>query len=426
MWWESEGHLTVEDNKLQIAGRSVVDLVAEHRTPVYFYNLNRIRRRFERMQRALTSSLLEGSEIKFAMKANNNPTVLEILADCGAGIDATSPNEVVRARKAGFGDESIIFTGTMLSDDDLSFLREADVLVNFDSVSSLRRFNAGPSREVGLRINSGVGLGRSKKTTTGGKVTDSAHETGESTGHDNGIPVKFGIPHDDDGLLEQAFDIVERHEYTLSCIHHHVGSGWLADQALDQDENYLTAVQNTLHVAERATDRGHDVSILDLGGGFGVRQAEDEDELPLERLFDLIARQIEDSSVSFDQVFLEPGAFLVSDAGIFVTKVNTVERKGGRTFVGVNAGLNSFNSFAHYDYYHEVVNCSSVVDESGTQESVVVAGNNCESGDLFTEERTLPTTVSEGDYLALLNAGAYGAVFRSDFNLREPASEIPV
>lgn len=429
MWWEQPGHLEVHKNELLFAGKPVTDLSETHGTPAYFYNTGKVVAQFDKMQEAMEASSLGDVQVKFAVKANNNREIVRTIGEQGAGIDATSPDELKLARECGFSDRDVVFTGTALSDADLSFLAETDVLVNFDSVSSLRRFDARAGREVGLRINSGVGLGRSKKTTTGGKTaTDSGSGDPASNGSgDDGagdsLPVKFGIPHDDARLLEEAFETIEQNGYELVCIHHHVGSGWLGDQALKQEENYPTALENTLDVVERAEQRGHDVSILDLGGGYGVPHAKDEEPLVLRRLFDAISDRISESSVRFDVVYLEPGTYLVSDAGIFVTKVNTVESKNGYRFVGVDSGLNSFNSFAHYNYHHEVVNCCRVTSD-GDRETVIVAGNNCESGDLFTEERSLPTTVEEGDYLALLNAGAYGAVFRSDFNLRDPADEI--
>jgi diaminopimelate decarboxylase len=424
MWWTRTEHLDISDNSLQFAGESVQDIVDQHGTPVYLYDPDRVIGRYERLRLAIEESALSAVDIKFALKANNNRLLLETLRECGAGIDATSPNEVKAARECGFDDENIVFTGTSLSDDDLAFLSQSELLVNFDSVSSLERFDADAGRRIGLRINSGVGLGRSKKTTTGGQETDGPDETKEADGES--IPVKFGIPYDEPHLLERAFDRIEDRGYDLDCIHHHVGSGWLGDQAFDAGENYLTAVDHTLGVIELAEQRGHNVSVLDIGGGFGVPHAAAEEPLDLVKLFDGVADRLSESSATIDRVYIEPGTYLVSDAGIFVTQVTTVEPKNNRLFVGVDSGLNSFNSFAHYDYYHEVVNCNRVTVGENYEQSVIVVGNNCESGDIFTKERSIPTTVEEGDYLAFLNAGAYGAVFRSDFNMREQAAEIVV
>lgn len=409
MWWETEGYLAVKENRLQFGGRDVVDLLAEHGTPTYLYDMERIVRQYERLRSGIDTSDLTGVEIKYALKANNHPKTLETIKACGAGIDATSPNELRHAREHGFTDDEIVFTGTALSDEDLTMLHESDVLVNFDSVSSLRRFEADPGRAVGLRINSGIGLGRSEKTTTGGE------EANES------LPVKFGIPHNETRLLDEAFEIIEDRGYRLRCLHHHVGSDWLGEQALQQEPNYLDALDNLLSVATRARERGHTAFALDLGGGFGTPHRDDEEPFPVKAFFDAVAARLANTPVS--ELFVEPGTSLVSPAGIFCTTVTTVERKNDRTFVGVDAGLNSFNSPAQYDYYHEAVVPGRVTGDSSV---VTVAGNNCESGDLFAVDRSLPTTVREGDRLVFLNAGAYGAVFRSEFNLRDPAAEVVV
>ena len=427
MWWEEPGHLDVEQNKLYFAGHAVDELVDRHGTPTYFYNLTKSQDKLTHFKDALETSNLDGFAIKYAVKANNNTELLERFETQNIGIDATSPNELHLAQDCGFSDSEIVFTGTSLSNQDLDAFAQTDVLINFDSVSSLRRFNGDPGRPVGLRINSGVGLGRHAKTTTGGEAAEDESPTGSDsdTTNQKGIPVKFGIPHDDSQLFSAAFDTIEKRGYELSCIHHHVGSGWLGDQALKAERNYLTALEHTLKVVDKAQQRGHEISILDLGGGFGVPHSHEEDPLPLVEFFDAISDLISDRGLEFSEIFVEPGTYLVSEAGIFVTKVTTVETKHGYTFVGVDAGLNSFNSFANYEYYHEIVNCNSVKGD-GDGMVVTVAGNNCESGDLFAIERPIETTIQEGDYLALLNAGAYGAVFKHNFNLREPASEIVV
>lgn len=419
MWWRRDGHLTVQHNELQFAGESVPELVETHGTPVYLYDLDRLRTQFERLEAALDASGLPNPAVRYAMKANNVEQVLDAVRACGGGIDATSPGEAKLASDRGFDADDIVFTGTSLSDSDLRFLADRDMLVNFDSVADLRRFDAGAGRRVGLRINSRVGLGRSKKTTTGG--TEAEGDTGDG----DGLPVKFGIPADE-AHVSAALSAVDEAGFELDCLHHHVGSGWLSAQAINEEHpDYLDALDTLLSVAETIEARGHDLSTLDLGGGYGVPHRRDETPIDLDRFFGAVADRIDRSPVSFDRVFVEPGTFLVSDCGIFVTRVTKVETKGGRTFVGVDGGLNNFNSPAHYDYYHHLVDADRVVDPE-QEMCITVAGNNCESGDLFAVDRDVPTRIETGDALAFLNAGAYGTVFQSDFNLRETAADIVV
>ncbi len=398
------GHLTVRGNELFIGEEPVVELARKYGTPVYVYNLKRVEDNYLRMADALRKAGFKEWEIHYAMKANNNVHVLETIRKLGGKIDATSPGEVKLAWEVGFGDGDIIFTGTSLSNGDLEFLSGTGILVNFDSLSSIRRFRGEPFRKVGLRINTGVGIGRVEKTTTGGSEIGS-------------LPVKFGIPLN---RVDEAFDLIEEKDYTLSCLHHHVGSDWTGPKV----ERYFPALRNLLDVAARAEERlGYRIETIDLGGGYGVPHSEDEPEFPLYEFFSRVKEHLDERGFGRAKVIVEPGTYLVSDAGILVVQVNTVEEKNGRIFVGVDAGLNVFNSPALYNYYHEVVVCNRVAAEETVTATVV--GNICESGDIFAVDRPLPK-VEEGDYLAILNAGAYGYVMANNYNLRPKGREVVV
>ena len=404
MWWEKTNHLTVVNNKLFMGRYDVVELVKEHGTPVYIYNLSRIRDNYLRMADAMERAGFKKWRIHYAMKANNNTEVLNIIKELGGGIDATSPGEVELAMKSGFKESDIIFTGTSLSNSDLEFLAKTGVLINFDSISSLRRFEDAEGRKVGLRINTGIGIGRVEKTTTGGS------EVGQ-------IPVKFGIS---GKAVDIAFDIIESKGFELYCLHHHVGSDWVGEKI----KQYFQALDNLLKVAEKAEARfGRSVKVLDLGGGYGVPHSEGEEEFPVYDFFQKVKEHMEEFGFGDLEVIVEPGTYLVSDAGILVAQVNTVEEKNGRMFVGVDAGLNVFNSPALYNYYHEIVVCNRVTSEKRMIATVV--GNICESGDVFAVDRELPV-IKEGDYLAILNAGAYGYVMANSYNLRPKGKEVVV
>ncbi|EEB73023.1 diaminopimelate decarboxylase [Thermococcus sp. AM4] len=404
MWWEKPGHLRAVGNRLFIGEHDVVELAEKHGTPVYIYNLSRIRDNYLRMADALKKAGFREWRIHYAMKANNNKEVLGLIRELGGGIDATSPGEVKLAREIGFKDEDIIFTGTSLSNGDLEFLAKTNVLINFDSVSSLRRFNGEEGRKVGLRINTGVGIGRVEKTTTGGLEVGS-------------IPVKFGIS---GKAIDRAFDLIEEKGLELHCLHHHVGSDWVGEKIA----RYFQALDNLLKVAEKAEARfGGSLKVIDLGGGYGVPHSAEEEEFPVYEFFQRVKEHMEEYGFGDLKVIVEPGTYLVSDAGILVAQVNTVEEKNGRIFVGVDAGLNVFNSPALYNYYHEIVVCNRVSSEEKMVATVV--GNICESGDIFAVDRELPK-IEEGDYIAILNAGAYGYVMANNYNLRPKGKEVVV
>ena len=402
MWWEQKGHLTIRNNLLFVGNRCVIDLAKEHGTPLYIYNNNRVRENFATLKNALESAGFRNSRIHYAMKANNHVGVLKAIRELGGLIDATSPGEVSLALKLGFRDSDIIFTGTSLSDSDLDYLADTDVLINFDSISSLKRFKSKRGRRVGLRINTAVGLGRSPMVTTGGTITE-------------GLPVKFGLY---GKKVIQAIDTIMDKGLELYCLHHHVGSDW-GPQQIDK---YLLALRNLLEMVSKIrSSTSYEIPVLDLGGGFGVPHSETENIFPVHDFFNSVSKIINESTLDFSTIVIEPGNFLVADAGILVTQVNTIEQKNDHLFIGVDAGLNVFNSPSLYGFYHEIVSCNRCLDKQ-TQVSTV-AGNICEPRDLFGINRKLPK-IREGDYIAILNAGAYGRVMCTEYNLRPKGNEV--
>ena len=207
-------------------------------------------------------------------------------------------------------------------------------------------------------------------------------------------------------------------ELKIYCVHHHVGSDWLGLQI----NSYFLALKNLLKTAHDIQQKlNYPINVLDLGGGIGVPHSKNENFFPIYDFFQKIADCIAESKLDFSTIVVEPGNFLVNDAGILVTQVNTVEEKNKRTFIGVNAGLNVFNSPASYGFYHEIVVCDRCLDTQSRP--VTVVGNICEAGDIFAIDRKLPK-INEGDYIAILNAGSYGSGMSSEYCLRPKAKEI--
>ena len=404
MWWIEEGHLTVKRNSLFIGPYKVSKLAKEVGTPVFIYNLFKVEKNFKQLEKGMKNAGLNQFKICYSMKANNHPLIIEKIKTLGGGIDTTSPGEVRWALKHGFSEKDIIFTGTSLSNDDLEFLNKCEgVLINFDSISSLRRFKGKKGREIGLRINTGIGLGRNVFVTTGGVKAKS-------------LPVKFGIPVD---KLKEAVEIIKKRRWKLKCIHHHVGSDWMGEKI----NKYLQALKCLLEVTRKVENMlGYEVEVIDLGGGFGVPHSAEEKEFPVDMFFQKVYQTLSSYGKKC-KVIIEPGNFITGNAGILAVEVNTVEEKHGRLFVGVNAGLNVFNSPSLYHIYHEIVVCDRCTDRSLFP--VTVVGNICETVDIFAIDRLLPS-IKEGDILAILNAGAYGSVMSNEYNLRPKGREVVV
>ncbi len=393
MWWQQSGHLDVKNNQLYIAGFQAEALAKQFATPLYVYNGNRIIENFGRIKGAFAGQKAK-PRIHFAVKANSHLAVLQLLQKEGAFIDAVSPNEVEIALKAGFSKEKILFTGTSVSNSELERLAKAGVMINVDSFSQMRRLNKlGFEGKASIRWNPGLGAGQHSNTITAGRF------------------IKFGIP---EHQIESAFMQAKAFNLNVVGLHQHIGSGWLGKDV----DTFLKTVDKTIAVAERAEEiLGKRLDFVDFGGGPGIRYRKDQSSFPLEKYAEGIVQKMNASSLKAE-IAIEPGRSIVGDAGILLCSINTVEEKN-IPLIGVDAGFTNLIRPAFYGSYHEMVVCGNVNARNTKQ--FMVAGNLCESGDVFNESkeslRQLPVP-KEGDVLAILDSGAYGFEMGSNYNSR--------
>ncbi len=394
MWYESKGHLEIEEGKLLIGGKSAEKLAKRYGTPLYVYNGDRIVDNFRRIQSLMKNHSDRNVRIYYAVKANSSLAVLKILKLLGAGADVVSPNEARLALDAGIEKENILFTGTSVSDEDLDEIAGLGITINIDSFSQLKRLAKRGKFRVSIRWNPGIGAGHHDHTITAGKF------------------IKFGIP--EDRVLDAFREAVMLGLQPVG-LHQHIGSGWVGDDV----DKFLLTVGKTLLMAKKAmTITGRELEFVDFGGGPGIPYRPEDKEFPLEKYTHGICKIVRESGLPFKTIAIEPGRYIVGDAGILLTKVNTVEEKGVPV-IGVDAGFSVFARPTMYGAYHEMVVCSKA--DKRPDNEWLVAGNLCESGDVFNESREklrpLPTP-EEGDIIAILNAGAYGFTMSSRYNSR--------
>ncbi|MBN2067542.1 MAG: diaminopimelate decarboxylase [Candidatus Diapherotrites archaeon] len=393
MWWEQDGHLEVRQNQLYIAGFSAEAFAKQYGTPLYVYNGNRVIENFRAVKEAF-SEFKARPRIHFAMKANSHIAILKLLEREGAFIDAVSPAEVQIALKAGFPREKILFTGTSVSTPELKALAKLGITINIDSFSQMQRLrDLGFKGDISIRWNPGIGAGLHSHTITAGKF------------------IKFGIP---EHKIESAFLQAKAFGFNLVGLHQHIGSGWLGKDV----DAFLETVGKTIAIAVKAEElTGKKLKFVDFGGGPGIRYRMEQAGFPLKKYAKGIVEKMNSSGLKAE-IAIEPGRFIVGDAGIFLCEINTVEEKN-IPVIGVNAGFNDLVRPAFYGSYHEIVVCSNVNGRQKKQ--YMVAGNLCESSDVFNESREalreLPTP-NEGGILAILNAGAYGFAMASNYNSR--------
>jgi diaminopimelate decarboxylase len=399
-WWVRPGLDSVE-GRLRIAGRDAEALAREHGTPLFVYDRTRFAENARRLQGALARTGLP-YRVRFALKANPLPEILEVFRGLGApgtpesiGIDACSPGEVERAIECGWRPEEISYTGTNVSERDLDMLLARGVHLNLDAVSQIERYGRrAPGTAIGIRIDPAVGAG----------YNDHLQYSGDR-------PTKFGI-----GIerLEDALATAARHDLTIDTVHFHAGSGWLADGL----PGFEAALLRAIEAVQRLRAAGSPIAEVNVGGGLGAPARQEEQPVDVDAYTATLARHLGPLDVT---VACEPGDYLSKDAGILLGEVVTVERRRDVTFVGLDIGWNVNCAYFIYRYAQELVPCRR--PEAARTETVTVAGHINEAGDVFAEDYPM-APVEEGDMVALLNAGGYLQAMSSTHCLRPTGQAI--
>jgi diaminopimelate decarboxylase len=393
----------LEDRKgsLFFDGFSVKALAEKYDTPLYLLSEKRIRDNYNRLHNALISSY-KHLRVYYAAKANTNLTVLRVLQSEGAYLDAVSPGEVFMGLSSGYTPDRILFTGTSVRNDELKFLSGANITVNVDSQSELDRLlKIAVPPVVSARVNPEVGAGHHSHCITAGPES------------------KFGLMEED---ALKAYATAKRARVERFGIHMHIGSGIL------DLEPYSLAVEKLLNIAKLVHDEvGIEFEFIDIGGGFGVPYNPEDKDLDLTEFSNKIVspfkNRVKEYGLGKPFLCVEPGRYLVCDASILLTTVNTIKITPSKKFVGVDAGFNTLVRPTMYGSYHPILIANKVAQAD--KETYDVVGPICESGDSLAKERQLPK-VEEDDLLAVLNAGAYGFSMSSQYNSRPRAAEVMI
>jgi len=362
-------------------------------TPTYVYSTSTIRNRYELLSDTIAAV---PNRIHYTLKANSNRAILRLVRSLGAGADVVSGGELFRAREAGFRGEEIIFGGVGKTERELIDALDARVLlINVESEMELHLVNDLAARRrmrapVSIRVNPEI-------------TVDAAHQyirTGER-GH------KFGVPFDDArriGELAAGLPHV-----TLLGLDMHLGS------QLSRVDPYRAATERLTTIAADLRERGIDsLKYLDIGGGLGVRY--DSEEPPdLARFAESVLPLVAASGL---QLIMEPGRFVVGNAGVLLTRVLYRKHSGGKEYVITDAGMTELLRPSHYGAFHRI---EAVRAENGRIRADVV-GPVCESGDFLALDRDVQD-VQPGDLLSVFDVGAYGFVMASNYNSRPRGAE---
>ena len=395
--------------KLFCENVAVESLVKKFGTPLYIYSQKTLQDHFQKLDNALEPL---DHLICYAMKANSNLAVMRTLANCGSGFDVVSEGELRRVIAAGGDPKKCVFAGVAKMEGEIEYaLRQGIYSFNVESEPEIERINKVAARlkkvaPIAVRVNPNVDAHTHAKITTG---------TYEN---------KFGIQFEHvEGVYARASKLKN---IRLRGIQTHIGS------QLTDVKPYELAVKKLLPLVKKLSAK-YNFEFCSIGGGLGIVynpalesgtpewwQSKSAKGLLTPTLYaNTVVPLLKELGL---RILIEPGRFIVGNAGILVTRVEYVKKTGKKNFVIVDAAMNDLIRPAFYDSYHEIV---SLTQKNGTTIPSDVVGGICESGDYFCKDRPLPK-VGEGDHLALLSAGAYGAVMGSNYNSRALAAEVLV
>lgn len=376
----------------KIQGLNVLDICREFGTPLYVYDTEKISKQIQNLKTAFSDSDLK---IKYAAKALTNISILKHIQQQGCGIDVVSLNEARLALKAGFKPDDIMFTPSCVDFDEIVAGVEMGVYINLDNLSVLEKFGKKYKGEYPccIRLNPHILAGGNYKI---------------STGHGNS---KFGISV---FQMPQVMDLVAKYDISINGLHIHTGS------EISETDVYLKMSEILFGVARDFPS----LKFIDFGSGFKVAYKEGD---MVTNVYDLglkLGKSFREFYESYGrklELWIEPGKYIVSEAGSLLVSTNVVKPTPSVTFVGVNSGLNHLIRPMMYDAYHEIIN---ITNPAGSQKVYTVVGNICET-DTFGADRRI-SEVREGDVLALKNSGAYGYSMASTFNSRFRPAEVMV
>jgi len=376
----------------------IKSLAEEVGTPFYLYSAGAVRESYRKISNAFAS--LEAL-VCYSLKANANLALCSILAREGAGADIVSGGELYQARRAGFPPEKIVFAGVGKKEEEIELaLRENILMFNVESEGEIELIGAIAQKlkkvaRVALRINPNVDPETHPYIVTGKKEN------------------KFGLA---PPAARRIYEKLKENRWVRPLgTHLHIGS------QIATPGPYTQALQPIETLLKWLEKQGIRMEYLNIGGGFGIDYHPGQSPFDLEELADKIAPLIISRKL---KLILEPGRYLVAKSGALITRLLYKKRQPSKTFLIVDAGMNDLIRPSLYQAYHEILKLNEPPANS-PREKVDVVGPICESGDFFAQERHLPLT-EEGEYLSIMDTGAYGYSMSSSYNGRPRPPEILV
>ncbi len=364
---------------------TLLDIGHAH-SPVYVYDEETIIQQIHSLKQ-----LQAVDKILYAVKANPQADILTTMHREGLGFETVSPGEVLKLKEmwGDLGSLNILFTPNFAHQNEYWWAFDQDLTVTIDNLYALREWvELLRDRDIFLRLDPGHGEGHHRYVRTAGESS------------------KFGISPDE---LDIAAALCRKHNIRVTGLHAHTGSGILNYENWDRILNFLG----------QQRDRFPHARVLDIGGGLGIKENPTDAGLNLKALDRMLLRH--KKNMPEVELWIEPGRYLVANAGVLLGRVTQIKWKGETTYVGLDTGMNSLIRPALYGAWHPIVNLTRYHEEPSQMATIV--GPLCETGDILGRDRHLPRC-RENDIMLIANTGAYGRAMSSHYNLRAPAKEL--
>ncbi len=401
-------HFEYRERKLHCEHVSIDELARTYGTPLYVYSEATLVHHLGQIQKAFAEA---DPLICYSIKANGNLGIARVMAEHGSGFDVTSGGELYRALAAGGVGSKIVFAGVGKTDDEIRYALESGVyLFDVESEEELHNLGKvaatlGKVAQAALRVNPDLPPKTHAKTDTSVKG------------------VKFGL--DIETVMDVARGVLGHANLKVLGLHMHLGSPIL------DPKPYREGSAKAVTLIEQLRKQGHDIQVLNMGGGFGIHYRKQE-AAPASAFAEVILPAVRETKC---RLVLEPGRFIVGNAGILVSRVLYRKESGGKRFLIQDAAMNDLIRPTLYGSFHRIWPVAPAeglpappedyeADIPGTS-PIEVVGPICESGDFLAQNRRLPP-LQRGDLLATFSAGAYGMSMSSNYNSRPRAAEVLV
>lgn len=372
------------------------ELAKLYGTPIYVYNENILRQSMRTVKNIIKKYPYTAN---YSIKANSNLWILKMALEEGLNCDAMSEGEIRMLQLAGFPSERIFFVSNNISESEMKFAIDNNIMISLDSISQVEMFGQlNPGGRCSVRLNPGVGAGHHEKVVTAGKNT------------------KFAIS---DADLDELDSVIAKYDLKLVGVNQHVGSLFM------DPEPFLAAVSNLLNMVKRYKN----LEFIDFGGGYGIpyhKVSEGEKPFDYETFSAKFEKLLDDFVADYGYAPLfktEPGRCVCAESCVLLGRVHSIKQNAGRKYAGTDIGMNVLVRPSMYGSWHdiEIIRDGKVVFDD--PEQVTVVGNICESGDILAKDRLLPR-IEKDDLVCVLDSGAYGYSMCSNYNTRFRPAEV--